>query len=95
MDFFPTFSRIMISDGLLATLVIIVIIVLIGVLLNVFHCVTSYLKGVPHGEEHEIAGMTDEDTHWIFSAAGNVLYCVFCAIPCGFFCKNQNNVVLV
>ena len=95
MDFFPHFSRIMLSNGLLAALVIIAVIMLIGVLLNVFHCVTSYLKGVPHGLEHELVGVTDDDPHWILAAAGNVLYCIFCSIPCGVFCKNQNNIVLV
>ena len=92
---FPPFFRIMISDGLLAAMVIIVIIVLLGFLLNLLHCVTSCLEGVPRGEEHEAARMDEGDTHWLISAAGNALYCVFCAIPCGLFCKNQNNVVLV
>ena len=95
MDFLSYFSRIMISNGLLAALIIIAVIVLIGVLLNVFHFVTSYVEGVTHGLEHELVEATDDDPHWILAANGYVLFCVFCTIPCGIFCTAQNNIVLV
>ena len=85
----------MISNGLLAALAIIAVIMLTGVLLNVYHCITSYMDGVPNGLEHELAEATDDEPHWILAAAGNFLYCVFCTIPCGLYCKTQNNIVLV
>ena len=95
MDFFPPFCRIMISEGLLTAVVIILVIVLIGFLLNLLDCATSCLDGVPHGDEHEAARMAEGDTHWLITAVGNALYCVFCDIPCNLFCKYHNNVVLV
>ena len=95
MDFLSYFSRIMISHSLLAALIIIAVIVLVGVLLNVFYFVTSYVERVPHGLEHELDEASDDDPHWMLAAAGNALYCVFCTVPCGVFCKTQNNIVLV
>ena len=85
----------MISESLLAAVVVILMIVLLGLLLNLLHCVTSCLEGVPRGEGHEDVGMDTGGTHWIISTAGNVFYYIFCAVPCGLFCKSRNNIVLV
>ena len=82
----------MISNGLLAALIMIAIIMLTGVLLNVCHCIARCMDGVPNGLEHEA---TDDEPHWILAAGGNLLYCVFCTIPCGLFCKTRNDIVLV
>ena len=82
----------MISNGLLAALIMIAIIMLTGVLLNVCHCIARCMDGVPNGLEHVA---TDDEPHWILAAGGNLLYCVFCTIPCGLFCKTRNNIVLV
>ena len=82
----------MISNGLLAALIMIAIILLTGVLLNVCHCIARCVDGVPN-DPGQVA--TDDEPHWILVAGGNLLYCVFCTIPCGLFCKTRNNIVLV
>ena len=82
----------MISNGLLAALIMIAIILLTGVLLNVCHCIARCADGVPN-DPGQVS--TDDEPHWILVAGGNLLYCVFCTISCGLFCKTRNNIVLV
>ena len=82
----------MISNGLLAALIVIGIIMLTGFLLNLCHCIARCLNGVPHGPEDDVQ---DDEPHWILAAVGNIMYCVFCTVPCGLFCKTRNEIVVV
>ena len=82
----------MISNGLLAALIVIGIIMLTGFLLNLCHCIARCVNGVPNGLEDDVQ---DDQPHWILAAGGNILYCVFCTIPCGLFCKTRNEIVVV
>ena len=82
----------MISNGLLAALIVIAIIMLTGFLLNLCHCIARCLNGVPQGPEDDVQ---DDEPHWILAAVGNIMYCVFCTVPCGLFCKTRNEIVVV
>ena len=82
----------MISNGLLAALIMITVILLTGFLLNVCHCVARGVDGVP-SDPGQVA--PDDEPHWMLVAGGNLLYFVFCTIPCGLFCKAKNTIVLV
>ena len=82
----------MISNGLLAALIVIAIIMLTGFLLNLCHCIARCLNGVPQSPGDDVQ---DDEPHWILAAVGNIMYCVFCTVPCGLFCKARNEIVVV
>ena len=52
----------MVSNNLLAAVVGILMVVLLGLFLNLLHCVTSCLEGTQRGEGHEDVGMPTEGT---------------------------------
>ena len=85
----------MVSQGLLIGMAILLGLMLVGFLMNLTHCLVSCFQGVPHGEEHENTRVAEEEYHWLISGAGNVLYCIFCSLPCNLFCRHTDNVVLV
>ena len=77
----------MISNGMLAAIIVIVIIMLTGLLLNLCHCIARGVRGVSQSPGDDVQA---DDPHWILAAVGNTMYFVFCTVPCGLFCKARN-----